>query len=153
MFTSRMKFVYSDRKQIIRMLFYLVHSRLEDTAIQQKGFVLIIFEDGPFDLSKYDRKLDRALLDYSNNVWPVRFVGLHHCFDAAIMELLLPFGLYMMGSAIRARYRIHPGKCKDDRLSHFEEAGIGAHCLPTIMGGTVEWDGNKWLETRRLQGK
>lgn len=153
MFTSRMKFVYTDRKQIIRMLFYLIHFRLEDISIQQKGLVLIVFEDGPIDLRKYDRKLDRVLLDYSNHVWPLKFVGMHHCFDAAIMDLLLPFGLYMLGPAVRARYRIHPGTCKGQRLRHFEEAGIGVDCLPTIMGGTVEWDGTMWLETRRLQGK
>jgi hypothetical protein len=152
-FVNRNKFVYTDRKQIIRLIFYVVHSHLEDVMVQQKGIVGIVFEDGPFDVSKYDRKLDRVMMDYTNNVWPLRCVGLHHCFDSVIMELLMPFLLYMMGPAVRARYRIHPGKYKDGRLSHFADFGINADCLPTHMGGHVEWDCNAWLEERRRQGK
>jgi len=150
MFSCRQKFVFKERRNILRLMFYLVNNLLErDMSLQTTGFVVIVFEDGAFDLKKYDRKLDNLMIQYSNEVWPVRFVGFHYCFDSKFQELVLPFGLYMLGKAMRARFRLHPGSRKRHRINDLAEFGITPECLPTIMGGQLEYDVDEFLQDQR----
>ena len=121
--------------------------------MQTTGFVVIVVEDGAFDLKKYDRKLDNLMLQYSNEAWPVRFVGFHYCFDSKLQELVLPFGMYMMGSALRARFRLHPGSRKRTRIQDLGEFGISPDCLPVMMGGQLDMDIEAFLQERRKAEK
>lgn len=119
--------------------------------VQQKGVVLVVFEQG-FQLTKYDRKLDKLLFHHSSHVWPVRWVGFHYCFDSKLNEIIIPLGLMMMGKTMRARFKLHPGSRLDSRFEALADFGLERKHLPQLMDGTLEFDGNAWIEQRRAQG-
>jgi hypothetical protein len=129
----------------------MVHAILEDEKVQQKGFVLVIFEKG-FSFQKYDRKLDKMMLEHSTKIWPVRFAGFHYCFDSKLNEIILPFVLVMIGKEMRARFKLYPGSRLDSRFEELAEFGILKENLPISMGGGLDFDPVQWLESRRRQG-
>jgi hypothetical protein len=94
---------------------------IESESIQRHGIVLIAFSDGPMSTQKFDRKLDRRVLDLLHNSWPARFAALHHCFDSRVFEVIMPFVLFMLGPKMRAHYRMYPGTTKHTRLEDFEK--------------------------------
>ena len=128
-----------------------MHVTLEGNVdVQRKGIVLIVFEQG-FQLMSYDRKLDKMLLHHSMNVLPFRWVGFHYCFDSKLNEIILPLGLMMLGKTMRARFQLHPGSRIDSRFEALADFGLERKHLPTLMGGTLEFDGAAWIEQRRAQ--
>jgi hypothetical protein len=135
----------------VRLLWYMVHAMLEDERVQQKGFVVVIFEKG-FSFQKYDRKLDKMLLEHSNKIWPLRFSGFHYCFDSKLNEIIIPFALVMLGREMRARLKLHPGSRLDSRFEELAEFGILKQNLPVSMGGSLEFDPEEWLDSRRQLG-
>jgi hypothetical protein len=125
---------------------------LEDPKVQHRGFVVVIFFNHGFAFDKYDRKLDKMMIDHSNKIWPVRFVGFHICFNSKMTEIVLPFALYMMGKELRARLKIHPGSRLGTRFEELAECGIPRDFLPSSMGGTLAFDFEEWLN-QKLQGE
>lgn len=94
---------------------------IESESIQKHGIVLIAFSDGPMSTQKFDRKLDRKVIDLLRNSWPARCAALHHCFDSPVFEMIIPFFLFMLGPKMRAHYRMYPGKTKHTRLEDLEK--------------------------------
>jgi len=151
---TRRKWLFEDPKDIGRLKWYLFHVALEDVGVQRNGIILLMYDDGPFELSHFDRKLDKLCLELLTKSLPVRPIAVHHFFNNKVIDFLLPFLLFMMGRELRLRYTHYRLESYgDDRfLGKLEEFGILPAMLPTwVKGGTMEFDAEQWLEERRRE--
>lgn len=151
-FSVKPKWSYRHRDNFRRWAWYVLEAVTENESAQKNGLVCLSFDDGPFSIKKFDRKLEAKMYQLATECFPLRLVAVHHCFDSKVYEILIPFMLYMMGPTIRARYRTHPGKKRHLRLEAFEEMGMPPEILPESIGGKVALDINSWIEERRRKG-
>lgn len=66
--------------------------------------------------------------------------------ESKVVELFLPFVLWIMGKKARQKLVPHFGS-RDiciERL--FSEFGIPVNCIPRPIGGTLDFDYGMWLE-------
>jgi len=132
----------------------LFHAALEDVGVQRSGVILLMYDDGPFGLEHYDRKLDKLCLELLTQSLPVRPIAVHHFYDSKMMDFVLPFVLFLMGREIRLRWNHYTLRHynDDEFLGKLKEFGILAAMLPTwVKGGTMEFDPEQWLEERRRE--
>jgi hypothetical protein len=127
---------------------------LEDTAVQKNGIVYIAGSpDRCSTLQDQDRKLDSILLQHLRKALPVRVVGVHHYVTSRMLEFVVPILLFLLGSDIRARYKLYTGYMEEgDYLNELSTYGIKLDVLPTDMGGTHDFDYPEWLQARRDAG-
>jgi hypothetical protein len=126
---------------------------LKTLQSRKNGALGLGVDDGPFSVAQYDRKLQNWVIKLASNKFhPIRCVAIHHCLDSKVHEFIIPFMLGMMGPDLRARYRIHPGSRRHERLSAFKEMGLAKEMLPISLGGDQDCDVNRWLEARLEAG-
>ena len=146
--STRQNYVYDEKENIARLYWYLFEVASEDVSTQQNGLACILFDDGEYSIRHhYDRKLDRLIMRTIHS-FPIRIVGVHHCFDDKRMRIIIPFVLFMLGNRIKARYRYYDGR-DDTRESGLHSCGIPMGILPVRMGGDLEFSPVSWIEDRR----
>jgi hypothetical protein len=137
----------------MRQIWYIHHAALEDVEVQRRGVVYIAeCPRTKSNLLQQDRKLDSIILKHVRHALPVRVVGVHHYLNSSILELFVPLLLPLFGATIRARYRYHLGRSSDEWLAELAKYGIPPQCLPTELGGSLEFSYDEWLGSRQQQG-
>jgi hypothetical protein len=125
---------------------------MENVQVQQRGIVYIAqCPRTRSNLLEQDRKLDSIILKHVRNALPVRVVGVHHYLDNRLLQTFVPVLLPLLGANMRARYRYHMEHSSEEWLMELSRYGIPAHCLPTDIGGTLEFSYDDWLQARQVQ--
>eukprot|EP00541_Cyclophora_tenuis_P019630 CAMPEP_0116543632 /NCGR_PEP_ID=MMETSP0397-20121206/1673_1 /TAXON_ID=216820 /ORGANISM="Cyclophora tenuis, Strain ECT3854" /LENGTH=205 /DNA_ID=CAMNT_0004067761 /DNA_START=178 /DNA_END=795 /DNA_ORIENTATION=+ len=142
--------LYKHRNNFLRwMWFILEEEALAKPTVQRNGVVLLAYDDGPFTLQQFDRKLESRFFHMMGDCLPLRWSAIHHFYDSKVHDYVTPFLLFMMGPKMRARYRTYPGNKRHTRLPLLEEKGISKGILPEIMGGKDNFDIVRWIEARK----
>jgi hypothetical protein len=124
---------------------------LEDVEVQRKGIIYIAGSPRRVaTLQEQDRKFDNLVFSHIRKALPVRVAGVHHYVSSRLLEYIVPITLFIVGPAIRARYRMHMGR-EENVLAELAEYGIIRDILPTDMGGTHDFDYTAWLHQRRAE--
>jgi hypothetical protein len=90
----------------MRAFFYIFMAMVQDDeAVQKQGLVCILYQ---LDYSLQDRSImwNAARL---RAAIPWRFAGGHICYNEPALSPLLAFGLLLIPSKFRARFRLHCG--------------------------------------------
>lgn len=146
-FTRRPKWSYEHRNNVLRWVWYFADElAASDPATQLKGVLVVGFDDGPFNLWQYDRKLESKLIKMGLGCIPVRWIALHLFYDSKVHEMLMPFLRFMLGKKLRARFITYPGSKRHTRLDRLEQVGMPKEILPTAMGGDDTFDVALWIE-------
>uniref|UniRef100_A0A7S1CZC4 CRAL-TRIO domain-containing protein n=1 Tax=Cyclophora tenuis TaxID=216820 RepID=A0A7S1CZC4_CYCTE len=150
-FSRKPLWSFQHRNNLLRWIWYLAEELLDsDPSVQFKGVVVLSYDDGPYSLEQFDRKLESRLFHFGIECFPVRWVSLHHFFDSKVHEYVLPFLLFMMGPKMRARYRFYPGGLKrHHRLTALDALGLSKDLLPIVMGGKEEFDVMDWIKDQK----
>jgi hypothetical protein len=107
-FIHALYLLHTEKK--LRTLYYILMAASEDEKTQKKGMVAIVVNIGknraPVSFAPSGRKIQALLSSL-----PCRFCALHFCVDdpAAATEWI-SMVMVVLGSRVRARFRIHKGK-------------------------------------------
>lgn len=162
---------YREIKNMLRALWYIWMSMLEDEVNQVKGVVAIgyelfrvplqrfdhnnIAEDRDFEMfgaeGGFDRELAREIIRIPLSV-PARPVGYHLCCDSHQWVGILEMIMVTLCKFVRLRMRIHNGseqECKYALLT----SGMPAECIPVDSCGDLDLTNhNEWIwERERLE--
>jgi hypothetical protein len=159
---------YRTIDNMLRALWYIWMSILEDPINQIKGVVAVGYEVGKLPLDRFDglgeeesgfemsnaeggfdRDLARQIVSVPLSV-PVRPVGYHLCTDSHQWVHILNIIMVTLCKFIRLRMRIHHGsdqECKYALMTH----GLPTGCIPVDTEGNVTLSFHKdWIQQRRL---
>ncbi|KAL3919718.1 MAG: hypothetical protein SGILL_003614 [Bacillariaceae sp.] len=158
---------YRTIDNMLRALWYIWMSILEDPVNQMKGVVAVGYEVGKVPLDRFDgvgeeedgfemynseggfdRDLARSIVSVPLSV-PARPVGYHLCTDSQQWVGILNMIMVTLCKFIRLRMRIHHGsdqECKYALLTH----GIATSCIPVDAESNVTLSFHReWIEQRR----
>lgn len=151
---------------MIRSLWYLWMTLLEDETNQIKGVTAVGYEIGRSPLERYDHMddfsfemsshghggFDRDLAKQITTIplsVPVRPVGYHLCADSDQWVATLNMVVATICKFMRLRMRLHHGsdqECKYQLMTH----GIPADVIPVEPDGNVNLTNHlEWIEMRR----
>ncbi|KAL3943359.1 MAG: hypothetical protein SGBAC_002562 [Bacillariaceae sp.] len=159
-------FKYKEPANMIRSLWYLWMTLLENETNQIKGVTAVGYEIGRSPLERYDhmdevsfemsshghggfdRKLAKAIMTVPLSV-PVRPVGYHLCADSDQWVSTLNMVVATICKFMRLRMRLHHGsdqECKYQLMTH----GIPVDLIPVEQDGSVNLTNHlEWIEQRR----
>jgi hypothetical protein len=158
---------YRTTDNMLRALWYIWMSILEDPVNQIKGVVAVGYEVGRLPLDRFDglgegeggfemynadggfdRDLARQIVSVPLSV-PARPVGYHLCTDSHQWVGILNMVMVTLCKFIRLRMRIHHGsdqECKYALMTH----GLPTGCIPVDSEGNVDLTMHmEWIEHRR----
>jgi len=163
-------FQYKEPINMIRVLWYIWMTLLEDEANQIKGITALGYEIGRSPLERYDHQdgddnytfemssdhgdgFDRNLAKQITTIplsVPVRPVGYHLCTDSDQWVATLNMVVATICKFMRLRMRLHHGsdqECKYQLMTH----GLPADAIPEIKeDGNVNLTNHlEWIERRR----
>jgi hypothetical protein len=160
---------YREIDNMLRALWYIWMSILEDPLNQTKGVVAVGYEVGkvplqrfdglegsdhaPFEMHNadggFDKDLARQIVSIPLSV-PARPVGYHLCTDSHHWVGILNMIMATLCKFIRLRMRIHHGsdqECRYALMSH----GLPTRCIPVDESGVPCLKRHmEWLASRRL---
>jgi hypothetical protein len=157
---------YRTIENMLRALWYIWMSILEDPVNQTKGVVAVGYEVGRLPLDRFDgldegqgrfeicnadggfdRDLARQIVSVPLSV-PARPVGYHLCTDSQQWVGVLNMIMVTLCKFIRLRMRIHHGsdqECKYALMTH----GLPTRCIPVDAHGNVTLTHHmEWIENR-----
>jgi len=141
-----------ERKSMARVLWYYMHTVLEDERFQKKGIVLIANSKNE-KLNQFDPPLARMLTNSIRGCIPVRVAGIHMCHPPTFFSLIFPILKLFMGEKLRKRVNIHSGSDQHVLKRLASPYGLTKDVLPTDLGGDVLLDNDSWLQARKEEGK
>lgn len=96
-------------------------------------------------------KLDRAYVRNLQQVLPMKWMALHQFTKkSSMVEFFLPHFLYLLGSYMRCRYRLHYIAEEKEHLPELARYGMQSEILPTEINGGFEFDYREWLIGRKF---
>jgi hypothetical protein len=108
-FNFRKLYTYKDRKNQLRVFWYMMMSTLmDDEDAQKKGVVAVVYSLGPSRMDENDLALTREGARIMQTL-PVRFASLHYCFDDAMLHPVVSLAKLVVGTSTRLRFRDHFG--------------------------------------------
>mmetsp|Transcript_19088 Transcript_19088/g.25052 ORF Transcript_19088/g.25052 Transcript_19088/m.25052 type:complete len:355 (+) Transcript_19088:30-1094(+) len=152
------------RDSMIRLLWILVHTAVEDNElVQVNGVQLLMANDmssqaGTSEMYKatpstshYDPSLHQWLW-YDAQVLPFRCGGIHHFTPQSDLLTFIynRSGLFFMGRNFRLLYRRYNGT-KAENMARIEEYGLTSSMVPTELGGDMVLDNSAWIQARMLR--
>ena len=166
---------YKTIDNMLRALWYIWMSILEDPVNQMKGVVAVGYEVGKVPLDKFDDILEDHLeddgealgfeIDHFNGGFdrtlareivsvplsvPARPVGYHLCTDSHQWVGILNMVMVTLCKFIRLRMRIHHGtdqECKYALMTH----GMPTDCVPVDESGCVSLTNHlEWIAHRKI---
>lgn len=134
---------------MIRAIWYIFHTALEDEETQKQGVVFLC------DLSKaavnlLDHELCRVVALSVTGCIPVRLSGIHGCYPPAVFWILFPIIKVLLGERLGKRIKIHSG-AKKRVHAELTKYLMPIHVVPSQLGGQLELDNAAWIEERRSQ--
>jgi hypothetical protein len=159
---------YREVDNILRALWYIWMTILEDPLNQMKGVVAVGYEVGKVPLERFDgleasdeiyfemynadggfdRDLARQIVSIPLSI-PARPVGYHLCTDSHQWVGILNMIMVTLCKFIRLRMRIHHGsdqECRYALMTH----GMPTACIPVDGTGQLSLDYHlEWIEERR----
>jgi len=111
------------KESVLRCFWYNIHNALEDEAVQQKGFILIVdVRNG--DISKhFDRAAEKLKFHSINECLPMKLKSVHIIRPSTFGYLIMPIIKFIIGRILRLRFVVHTGTEKEI-LESFSSYGI-----------------------------
>jgi CRAL/TRIO domain len=154
------QFAYFDKatmcnEDIVRVMWYMIHSLMEDVNCQKRGF-LYLQNAAKFQAIKNCPSIDflRMCLSYVQECVPLRMSGCHVVNPNYLVKMVFPFVNLMLSERLRKRVLVHTEKTTEltaAKLSN--QFKIDVSRLPVSIGGTYEQDFPKWMQQRIKDGK
>ena len=97
-----------------------------------------------------DRKYDYLAVKVIAYTFPIRCVAIHHIVSSKMIQYVVPFLLYVLGSNLQKRYNCHIYSASI--FDVLQKYGIPRNSLPQDYGGThPTYNYTEWLESRQVQ--
>jgi hypothetical protein len=138
------------RDSMVRALWYVMHSALEEESAQKYGLVILGYPHNA-KISQFDRALAKALITSFQGCLPIRLASFHLCRPPAFVALILPIIKLFMHERLKKRILVHRGS-KENLLASLDLYGIDKLRLPEDLGGGVVLKHDEWLHERKEKG-
>mmetsp|Transcript_4392 Transcript_4392/g.9291 ORF Transcript_4392/g.9291 Transcript_4392/m.9291 type:complete len:327 (-) Transcript_4392:489-1469(-) len=141
-----------NKKSMVRAVFYLLQSILEEEMTQKRGVVVLAFPQGKklSDLPG-DRANIQEISKHVMKILPLRVAAFHICRPPWFQHLVLICLKLYLGPRLASRIKEHHGS-NEEVLQKLESYGIMKESVPTVLGGDVVLDNESWLEDRKKIG-
>lgn len=141
---------YND-ESMVRSAWYTLHAALEYESTQQKGIVFLVYLRNTF-VRHFDRSLVSLLANSIRGILPVRVSAIHIFHAPYLFEVLFDVVSLLLGERLTKRMKMYSG---EDEAIHnqLEDYGILPNRLPAELGGTLEFDQDRWIVERENEGK
>jgi len=134
-------------ESMMRAIWYMLLAAIEDETTQNRGAIFVLYLKQS-TLDQFDRKLLHRLLELEDKFVPIRFRSFHICHPGACFDIERPILQFLLGKRLRARMDVHQGT-EEEVLIELDEYGMPPDRVPSIMGGKVVLDHERWLSNRR----
>ena len=131
------------RKSLARVMWYALHTALESESAQQKGVVFVNYAK-EVSLSQVDRGLVKLVAPTISGSLPIRLAAMHVCYPPSFFAIIFPIISFFLGPKIRKRVQLHAANV----LEELAAVGLPSESLPTQVGGELELNLDRWIETR-----
>lgn len=140
----------SERDEVVRIMFYHLHTMCERVDTQKNGYVFMVNVSG-YDLyTHFDRILSKRCLSVLNAV-PTKLKAGHYCGgrrNSAYTTVAGPVLAFIIGKRIRMRKIFHRGS-DQEVIAELSEYGLGAEHVSVDKGGMVsQRDLLDWIDRR-----
>ena len=143
-------------EDIVRVMWYMYHTLLEDIYCQQRGFLYII-NAGNFRMIQNCPSFDylRMTLSYVILSIPVRMSGAHVVNPNAAITVLYPLVAIMLPERLRKRIIVYYQDRSIQQTTHklITKHHINQQQLPTELGGSYAYNKQQWIQQRLQNGK
>lgn len=135
------------KNEQLRILWYYLHTAIENESVQRAGLILIAKTDIS-KLSQFHRSHARTQFLHLNEALPIQVRGLHTCrMPMFFVKFVVPTVKLMLGKKLRMRYHSHH---ESETPSSLHKFLLQDEHLPIGLGGTFHYDSVAWLESRRV---
>eukprot|EP00980_Cylindrotheca_fusiformis_P000126 scaffold22_cov93-Cylindrotheca_fusiformis.AAC.4 len=138
-----------DAEDMVRVMFYLMMSTVDDKETQRRGVSFITCNIGKFKLENFDTRTvaqESWLLDCV----PIRMCSLHHCYDDPAFRYIVNVRMHFLSEDARARSKLHSGsllQCTFSLMTY----GFPVYSLPLNAAGELKRKGHfELLNIRRF---
>jgi CRAL/TRIO domain len=146
------KFVKSQMsiEVLLRVVWYMFHTLIDDIDIQQKGIIYIGNAKGHRLSQLPSRSFFKSCTDYTQGCIPLRMSAFHVVNPPTLVKYIFPICSMFFKEHIRQRFMIHSER--EDKLTQMFDTSynIPSHRLPTSMGGTYNMNLQQWINNRHL---
>jgi hypothetical protein len=142
---------YND-ESMVRAAWYTLHAALEEyDSTQQKGIVFLVYLRNTY-VRHFDRSLVTLLANSIRGTLPVRVSAIHIFHAPYLFEVLFDVVSLLLGERLTKRMKMYSG---EDEAIHdqLEDFGILPSRLPKELGGSLEFDQDRWIRERENEGK
>jgi len=137
-------------ESMLRALWYVVHTALEDEETQKKGIVLISNPEHA-GFMRFERRFHMMAIKSLKGLLPIRLAASHFCNPPLYFRAVYPVVRMAVGHRIGKRVHVHAGS-ERRILERLEGFGIRRTNLPSNLGGLMILDHHRWLRDRKCVG-
>jgi len=123
----------------LRAIYMVTMYALKDEETQKNGIVLIAYNVGKGKTRDRQAMLKSGQLMFS---LPIRFAGVHYCYDDEKMKPLFYIAMYAVQKAARLRCRFHCGTDMEI-IYNLMTFGIPAEALPVNLNGSLRLEAHR----------
>jgi hypothetical protein len=138
------------RDSMVRAVWYMIHSALEEVSAQQYGVVFLGYPHNS-KFAQFDRVLVKTIIASIQGCLPIRLAGFHLCRPPSFIAIILPIVKLFMIDRLKKRISIHGGSV-ENVLASLELYGIDRMRVPEDLGGGIVLKHDEWLQERKAKG-
>ena len=162
--TTGRKIFYADCSKIckasmsnmdmIRILWYILHTFVDDIESQKKG-VIMITNAKNYSFSQFGIDFCKQLIESIKGCVPVRLSAFHVVHPPTFVRYVYPIISIVLTQRIRQRMLIHTFSTDDEKVMNklVTKYDMKREDLPTQMGGSIELNTEIWLQNQLAAGK
>jgi CRAL/TRIO domain len=142
-------------EDIVRVMWYMIHSLINDINCQKRGFVFLE-NAANFHAIKNCPPLDflRMSLSYVQGCIPLRLSGNHIVNPNNLLKMVFPVVSMMLSERLRKRVIVHTDRSIEQVISKLSNRyKIDRSRLPTQIGGTYQLNCQQWMQQQINDGK
>jgi CRAL/TRIO domain len=142
-------------EDIVRVMWYMIHSLMEDVNCQKRGF-LYLQNAAKFHAIKNCPSIDflRMCLSYVQECVPLRMSGCHVVNPNYLVKMVFPLVNLMLSERLRKRVLVHTDRSVVQTAAKLlNQFKFDQSRLPVSVGGTYEPDFQQWIQQRINDGK
>jgi hypothetical protein len=142
---------YNQACNLLRTIWYVAMSLVEDSDCARRGLVVVSFQTGPFSPDLFHRVNYKQSITILNKLIPAKLMAYHFCFDDIRFRMVWGLATIYIGKEAKQRAHDHEGttsECMRELLGF----GIDTNALPMSLEGK---ENNspflRWIEERKTR--
>jgi len=132
----------------LRVLWYLLHVATQNPTVRKEGYVVLTNSRG-VKLKAFDPKFSSQAAVLCDRAFPIRWYRVHVCQANAVFPMISNAIKAILSKMQRQTFLLHNGS-EERVLETLEETGVPRHCVPTDLGGPLQFSQDDFIRDRLI---